>query len=159
MNCLLCPWNFPGKNTGVGCHFLLQGILLTQAGIKPASFAFPTLAGRFCTTEPQPPADELKMVSRLNTRVCREKHELLSFWECNTCQNVTGSPVLETFSPRRTRAAVPVVCRAVPVIKLEIFPGYRCQSIILKQTQKNWKYNPNNTPSPKALKSGCQCDI
>ena len=23
---LLCPWNFPGKNTGVGCHFLLQGI-------------------------------------------------------------------------------------------------------------------------------------
>ena len=20
---LLCPWDFPGKNTGVGCHFLL----------------------------------------------------------------------------------------------------------------------------------------
>ena len=27
---LLCPWVFPGKNTGVGCHFLLQGIFLTQ---------------------------------------------------------------------------------------------------------------------------------
>ena len=27
---LLCPWNFPGKNTGVGCHFPLQGILLPQ---------------------------------------------------------------------------------------------------------------------------------
>ena len=26
----LCPWNFPGKNTGVDCHFLLQGIFLTQ---------------------------------------------------------------------------------------------------------------------------------
>ena len=25
---LLCPWDFPGKNTGVGCHFLLQGIIL-----------------------------------------------------------------------------------------------------------------------------------
>ena len=25
-----CPWNFPGKNTGVGCPFLLQGILLIQ---------------------------------------------------------------------------------------------------------------------------------
>ena len=23
---LLCPWDFPGKNTGVGCHFLLQGV-------------------------------------------------------------------------------------------------------------------------------------
>ena len=27
---LFCPWDFPGKNTGVGCHFLLQGIFLTQ---------------------------------------------------------------------------------------------------------------------------------
>ena len=26
----LRPWDFPGKNTGVGCHFLLQGIFLTQ---------------------------------------------------------------------------------------------------------------------------------
>ena len=27
---LLCPWGFPGKNTGVGWHFLLQGIFPTQ---------------------------------------------------------------------------------------------------------------------------------
>ena len=27
---LLCPWDFPGKNTGVGCHFLLQGIFQTH---------------------------------------------------------------------------------------------------------------------------------
>ena len=27
---LPCPWDFPGKNTGVGCCFLLQGIFLTQ---------------------------------------------------------------------------------------------------------------------------------
>ena len=27
---LLCPWDFPGKNTGMGCHFLLQGIFPTQ---------------------------------------------------------------------------------------------------------------------------------
>ena len=26
----LCPWDFPGKSTGVGCHFLLHGIFLTQ---------------------------------------------------------------------------------------------------------------------------------
>ena len=26
----LSPWDFPGKNIGVGCHFLLQGIFLTQ---------------------------------------------------------------------------------------------------------------------------------
>ena len=27
---LLCPWNSPGKNTGVGCRALLQGIFPTQ---------------------------------------------------------------------------------------------------------------------------------
>ena len=31
---LLCPWDFPGKNTGEGCRALLQGILLTQ-GLNP----------------------------------------------------------------------------------------------------------------------------
>ena len=32
---VLCPWDFPGKSTGVGCHFLLQD--LPDPGIKPAS--------------------------------------------------------------------------------------------------------------------------
>ena len=27
---LLCPWNSPDKNTGVGCHSLLRGIFPTQ---------------------------------------------------------------------------------------------------------------------------------
>ena len=27
---LPCPWDSPGKNTGVGCHFLLQEIFPTQ---------------------------------------------------------------------------------------------------------------------------------
>ena len=31
---LLCPWKFPGENTGVSCHFPLQGIFLTQ-GLNP----------------------------------------------------------------------------------------------------------------------------
>ena len=32
INCnrFLCPWDSLGKNTRVGCHFLLQGIFLTQ---------------------------------------------------------------------------------------------------------------------------------
>ena len=35
MNCMqparfLCPWDFPGKNTGVDCHFLLQEIFPSQ---------------------------------------------------------------------------------------------------------------------------------
>ena len=32
---LLSPWDFPGKSTGVGCHFLLQEIFPTQ-GLNPS---------------------------------------------------------------------------------------------------------------------------
>ena len=31
---LLCPWDFPGKNIGVGCHFPCQGIFLNK-GLNP----------------------------------------------------------------------------------------------------------------------------
>ena len=27
---ILCPWDSPAKNTGLGCHSLLQGIFPTQ---------------------------------------------------------------------------------------------------------------------------------
>ena len=45
---LFCPWNFAGKNIGVGCYFLLQGIFLTQ-GLNACLLH---LTGRFFTTEP-----------------------------------------------------------------------------------------------------------
>ena len=35
---LFCSWNSPVKNSGVGCHALLQGIFPTQ-GIEPGSLA------------------------------------------------------------------------------------------------------------------------
>ena len=31
---LLCPWDSPGKNTGVACHFFLQEMFQTQ-GLNP----------------------------------------------------------------------------------------------------------------------------
>ena len=34
LNRLLCPWDSPGKNTGVGCHSLFQEIFPTQ-GLHP----------------------------------------------------------------------------------------------------------------------------
>ena len=40
-------WDFPGKSTGVGCHFFSRES--SDPGIKPTS---PVLAGGFFTTEP-----------------------------------------------------------------------------------------------------------
>ena len=45
---LLCPWDFPGKNTGIGCYFLLEWLFLTQ-GLNPCLIC-PVLAGGFFTT-------------------------------------------------------------------------------------------------------------
>ena len=56
---LLCPWDFPGKNTGVGGHSLLQRFFPTQ-GSNPQS---PALAGRFFTAEP-PGKPYVKRTSR-----------------------------------------------------------------------------------------------
>ena len=52
---LLCPWNFPGKYTGVGA-FPTSGDL-PNPGIEPKSLASPALAGRFFTTEPSGKSD------------------------------------------------------------------------------------------------------
>ena len=45
---LLCPWNSPGKNPGVGCHFLLQGIFPTRDRTQVSC-----MVGRRLLSEPQ----------------------------------------------------------------------------------------------------------
>ena len=44
---LLCPWDSPGKNTGVGCHALLQGNLL-DPGIELPTLISSALAQGSC---------------------------------------------------------------------------------------------------------------
>ena len=51
---LLCPWHYPGKNTGVGCHALLQGIFQPRdwTDVSCVIDNFSCLVGRFFTAEP-----------------------------------------------------------------------------------------------------------
>ena len=46
---LLCPWDSPGKNTRVGCHFPSPGDL-PNPGMEPMSLMSPALAGKFFTS-------------------------------------------------------------------------------------------------------------
>ena len=79
---LLCPWDSPGKNTGVVCHFLFQAPLsmgfsrqeycsdlpfpfpgnLPDSGIEPMSLVSPALAGGFFTTSTWENQDNQKHV-------------------------------------------------------------------------------------------------
>ena len=56
---LLCPWSFPGKNTGPGGPFPIPRDFLNP-GIKPVSLGSPVLSGIFFTTAP--PALKIQLV-------------------------------------------------------------------------------------------------
>ena len=61
---LLSLWDFPGKNTGMGCRFLLQRIFPTQGSNSSSS----ALVGRFFTME-SPGKPLKKYTIRANTGV------------------------------------------------------------------------------------------
>ena len=66
---LLCPWDFPGKNIGVGCCAVLQGIFWIQ-GLNLCLLHL--LAGRFFTTwapwaYPNPVWPHLKLITSVKT--------------------------------------------------------------------------------------------
>ena len=50
---LLCPWDSPGKNTGVDYHFLLQGIFPTQ-GLNPHLLHYRQSLYHWTTRKAQP---------------------------------------------------------------------------------------------------------
>ena len=64
MNCLLCPWNSPGKNTGVGCHSLLQGIFLSQ-GSYPGLLHYRQTLYHLSHQESHDSTDYITLASRL----------------------------------------------------------------------------------------------
>ena len=65
---LLCPWSFPGKNTGVGCCFLLQRIFLTQ-GLNPCFLYL--LHWQTDSSPLAPPGEpQIKLGVKANHEVC-----------------------------------------------------------------------------------------
>ena len=52
---LLCPCNFPGKNAGVRCHFLFQGIFSTQGANPHLLCLLPWQAGSLLLAPPGKP--------------------------------------------------------------------------------------------------------
>ena len=52
---LLCPRDFPDKNTGVGCHYLLQGIFPNQG----SSCVFCIKTGDICIAGDSLPSEPL----------------------------------------------------------------------------------------------------
>ena len=64
---LLCPWNSPGKNTGVGSHPLFQGIFLTQG----LNLVF-CIVGRFFTIWTNRETQESSLLRQNSIKGARE---------------------------------------------------------------------------------------
>ena len=71
---LLCPWDSPGKDTGMGCCALLQGIVTTQG----SNLMSPALAGRFFTTSATWEAQNIKANNNKKLKLLsKQNRELL----------------------------------------------------------------------------------
>ena len=85
---LLCPWDFPGKNTGVGCHSLLQGIFPTQ-GLKPLLLCLlHWQAGSLPLVPPgKPSASLVRGIAKSQCRGCgyREGWNITAFLPSTAC--------------------------------------------------------------------------
>ena len=83
---LLCPWDSPGKNTGVGCHFLPQGTFPTQGSklrLLPLlhwqadSLPLSHLGGPYCIIYAPVIYKTTSMASTAVTLVCRQINRIL----------------------------------------------------------------------------------
>ena len=96
MDRLLCPWDSPGKNTGVGYHALLQGIFPTQ-GSNPHQLCL--LLWQAGSLIPAPPGKApLFSDSKRRTQMDGEKaavETVLSAFKCHQPRVMLGVWVQE----------------------------------------------------------------
>ena len=72
----VCPWDSPGKNSGVGCHSLLQAIFLTQ-GSKPGS---PALQADSLPSKPPGKPEVLSITALKHLPICSKVSIPVSRW-------------------------------------------------------------------------------
>ena len=72
---LLCPWNSPGKNTRVGCHFLLQCMRVKSE--SEVAQSCPTLHDRM---DCSPPGSSVHGIFQARVLECGAKKRVIIFW-------------------------------------------------------------------------------
>ena len=116
----LCPWNSPGRNTGVGCHLLLQGIFPTQESNQKVS-DIPCTAGGLFTLAPPRKLEALSVIPKHRTVRClvgetcvrRPLCSLMVRWQrtrlqCERCKRCGLDPWVGKILWRRARQPTPV---------------------------------------------------
>ena len=93
---LLCSWDFPGKNTGLGSHFLLQGLFLTQGSnswLLPHILHCRQILYHWATRE------ALESLTTGSAVVRARTSQLQHHWLCGPRHRRTHKPVISKRSP------------------------------------------------------------
>ena len=117
------PWDFPSKNTGVGCHFLLQGIFPTQGS---------NTGLLHCRQSHQGGPDDIYVLLCLGAQLCPTL--------CNPADcSLPGSSVHRDSPGKNTRAG----CHA---LLQGIFPTQRLNTGLLHC--RRFLYHPSHQKTP-----------
>ena len=113
---LLCPWDFPDKSAGVDCHFLLQGIFLTQESKLGLPIALPS----------EPPMSSKFRSMSLHLRITPFNHFINFEMPCILASKIPGflnwlpSFSLRFFSPQQT-PSMPLVTNGLIFFRMIYF--------------------------------------
>ena len=133
------PWDFPAKNTGMGCHFLLQGIFWTQGsnqgllslrhwqtGSLPLSRSESPLDCVFVKTHRTEHLQRTHFtVHKLYFNKLNLKEKKCSWWYCAwrerqilsiLCCRVSHLKNTSSLLPRRTGSLIPLLPLAFPLV-------------------------------------------
>ena len=151
---LLCPWDSPGKKTGAGCHFFLQGIFPTQ-GSNPCLMTL-VLAGGFFTTsatwEAQLALIGLKSIQFSSFQVLTRVLLFVTPWTAarqaslsiTNAQNLLKLMSIESLMPSNHL----ILCRSL-LLPPSVFPSIRLfssESVLHIRWPKYWSFSisPSN---------------
>ena len=121
----LCPWHYPGKNTGVGCHFLLQGTFLTQGlnlhsplsnlcYCKSGCKKYPYVLSHVCIPYM---LTYVYVISHMCKHICRLIH-----WKWSCCQRVCAFDMLVAVT--KLPSSKTVLVHTLITAHQDMFPQY-----------------------------------
>ena len=149
---LLCPWDFPGKNTGVDCHFILQGIFPTQGSNSHL----------FCLLHWQAdswPLSHLESHHGVRLLYCdrkKLKHFCLFYFLSSLLPSLIASPIPSSLSTPFCASFLPVASSDTFVLSLmvSLTSSFRCFSKHNKiKIQKGKQGNPERNCVISVLRS------
>ena len=137
---LPCPWDFPGKNNGVGCHFLIQGIF-SNHGLN----VFPTMVDSLSPSHPgKVSPSQTFVVVQLFSHVWL----FLTPWTA-ACQAPCLHSLLELAQTKAIESVMPyshlIICFLLSFLP-SIFPSIRIfsnESVLYTRWQKNGSFSFN----------------